>query len=88
MQRTLLFIFLITLGFVSCNSQKSSNQPEPGTDTTKITDTSNLLTGKKWILKELNGVSIVDTSTATDKKPIFLEFKAEKTINGFGGCNG
>jgi len=53
------------------------------------TDTTNILIGKKWILKELNGVPIVDTSTAADKKLIFLEFKdTAKTINGFGGCNG
>jgi len=89
MQRTIHIICFIVLGIASCNSQKSSNQPAPVEPVSASTDTTNMLIGKKWILKELNGVPIVDTSTSSDKKLIFLEFKgAEKTMNGFGGCNG
>ena len=89
MLRSLAIICCITLFILACNSQKQSTDPTVTDVIQGKTDTANLLTGKKWILKELNGVTITDTSSNPDHKPIFLEFKdSAKTINGFGGCNG
>ena len=89
MLRTLFIICCTAVFLLACNSQKQSTEPVVTDLILGKTDTANLLTGKKWILKELNGVLITDTSTNPDKKPIYLEFKdSAKTINGFGGCNG
>jgi len=89
MLRTFSIICSVAVLILACNSQKQSGEPAITDIVLGKNDTANLLTGKKWILKELNGVIITDTSTNPDKKPIFLEFKdSAKTINGFGGCNG
>ncbi len=89
MLRTLFTICCMAVFILACNSQKQSAEPVITDLILGNADTANLLTRKKWILKELNGVLIIDTSTHPDKKPIFLEFKdSAKTINGFGGCNG
>ena len=89
MLRTLFIICCTAVFILACNSQKQSTEPVVTDLILGKTDTADLLTGKKWILKELNGVLITDTSTNPDKKPIYLEFKdSAKTINGFGGCNG
>ena len=89
MLRTLLLSCGITILILACNSQKTSNSTPESPAVSSTVDTSNLLTGRKWILKELNGTPITDTSSSADKKPIYLEFNdAAKTMNGFGGCNG
>jgi heat shock protein HslJ len=89
MLRSLAIICCIAFFILACNSQKQTTDPAATDAIQEKTDTANLLTGKKWILKELNGVPITDTSSNPDNKPIFLEFKdSAKTINGFGGCNG
>jgi heat shock protein HslJ len=89
MTKTFLITFFIAVILFACNSQKSSNQPSNSEPMATQPDTSSLLTGKKWILKELGGIPIIDTGNSADKKAIFLEFKdSAQTINGFGGCNG
>ena len=89
MLRILFFSCGITILILACNSQKTSNSTPESPAVSSTVVTSNLLTGKKWILKELNGTPITDTSSSADKKPIYLEFNdTAKTMNGFGGCNG
>ena len=89
MLRTLLLSCGITILILACNSQKTSNSTPESPAVASTVDTSNMLTGKKWILKELNGTPITDTSSSADKKPIYLQFNdTAKTMNGFGGCNG
>jgi len=51
-------------------------------------DTIALLTGKKWILRQLHGQAVPDTSSDANRKSIFLQFSdTSNSVNGFGGCN-
>ena len=89
MHRILLAAAILVFhALCACNSQRSPGQPA-AENTTMKNDSLKLLTGKKWILKQLNGQAIVDTSSNGASKPIFLQFSdTASTVNGFGGCNG
>lgn len=79
MKNTILMSMLaITMSLSSCGIFQKQNKPE--------TASSEVITGKKWKLIELNGKPVADKING--KEP-FLKLDAnEKRYNASGGCNG
>lgn len=76
MKTKLLLVALVTFVLIGCNSTQK-----------RVTETSdNVITGKYWKLKTLEGKSI--TMSENQQREIYITLKIdEKRVTGFAGCN-
>ncbi|GHT05777.1 hypothetical protein AGMMS49525_13430 [Bacteroidia bacterium] len=86
--KKLVFVAMvaIVLGMSACSSKKEvgTSATRVGASTQPVIATQNL-TGKQWLLVELNGKPI--TPPANAAITAFLKFNPDGTVSGNAGCN-